>query len=212
MLEVVNVPGNARQGEAILDSSAYQGNVLYMKGVNSDGVPLLMLPYSSANASKAVYVVKKLRFEEDLSDTAAAVDLLTKGTKVIYYTEGEFITDRFSRTSGISFGRVALTPTAYARNIENYVMTTVIPNQPLYVVYKGDHRGQLTCSAVGYGDYGIIAGGSTWGTAQPFTGRTGPVPQFRLVQAWLASSLSGYSMQPYLTIRFKSNPWNGIRF
>ena len=173
MLEVINAAGVIRQGEAKLEfSSAYQGYITYIKGVDYEGTVIITYTNDSAQASKSYYPIKKLRFEEDLSDTADAVDKIARNARVVYYEGGEFITDRFSRQS-LAFGRVVPATTAQARGSYgvDIVVTTVVPTQALYVNYLGDHRGQLTASAMG--------------TAVSYTN---PPKKFRLIQAWAATA------------------------
>lgn len=94
MLEVLNA--GFRHGDAKVDTSgAYKGCFCYIKGFDNDGYPLLDLPSNSAQAIRAVYVINKYRFEEDLSDTADAVDKLAKGDTTIYYDQGEFISNKW---------------------------------------------------------------------------------------------------------------------
>lgn len=107
MFEVV-IPG-MRYGEGKINSStAYRGSHCYLAGVNAAGYQLLQLAYDTNYAAISVYPVNKYYFAEDYSDTASAVDLLTKGDTVVYYGPGEYITDRFEHTS---FG---FTPTYWA--------------------------------------------------------------------------------------------------
>ena len=93
MLEVV-MPG-IRHGRGVINSSsAYRGNLCYIAGVNADGYQLLQLPYSSAQATKALYPVNKYYFGDDYNDTSDSVDKLTKGDLIVYYEGGEYITDK----------------------------------------------------------------------------------------------------------------------
>lgn len=103
MLEVV-IPG-VRHGEAVIDTSvAYRGCMTYISGINADGYQTLNCPNSSATARRALYPVNKYYFEEDLSDTSDAVDLLTKGDMVVYYEGGEYITDKFVDGTSLGLG------------------------------------------------------------------------------------------------------------
>lgn len=98
MLEVV-IPGT-RHGRGVMSgSSAYRGMCCYIAGINADGYQVLKQPYDSAQSAAALYPVNKYRFEEDLSDTSAAVDLIADGAPVIYYEGGEYITDKFNHNS-----------------------------------------------------------------------------------------------------------------
>lgn len=101
MLEVlINNPSD-RKGEAkIMSATAYNGTFCYISGFNADGYTLLKLPYNSAQSLKAIYPVNKYYYPEDLSDTSDAVDKLSTGDSVIYYSgEGEYITDKWCPAS-----------------------------------------------------------------------------------------------------------------
>lgn len=192
MLEVINVSDEGRQGEAYLDyDSAYQGYITYIKGVNSAGEVVLGCPYTSAQGIKCYYPVKKLRFQEDLSDTSDAVDRIRFHTKVIYFEGGEFWTDRFNRDS-LSFGRALPAATAYARGGYgvDVVVHTVAPTLPLYVE-SGTvaTRGRLT--AIQFAT--VLAGGQQ---------------AFRLVEAWgaTAANVGGLETGTQLKVRFKVVP------
>jgi hypothetical protein len=191
MLEIINVIGNHRQGEAKLDyASAYQGYVVYIKGVDSEGTVLVSCPNSSAQAAKTYYPIKKLRFEEDLSDTSNAVDKLNKGDRVIYYEGGEFQTDKFSRKS-LNFSKVGLTATAAARGVDTVVTTVAPGGLGLYPTYWGANRGMLTATAVGTSAAMLTMYGTN-------------VKKFVLSQAWLSSPES--NLVPNISIRFKVVP------
>lgn len=104
MLEVLRA--DIRHGEAKIDTSAaYRGSFCYIKGFDNDGYTLLDLPTTSVAARRSVYPVNKYYFAEDYNDTSDAVDKLTKGSTVVYYDGGEFITDLFMASSfGIGSG------------------------------------------------------------------------------------------------------------
>lgn len=178
MLEVVNAAGVLRQGEAKLEfASAYQGYITYIKGVDSEGTVVVSCPNDSAQAFQAYYPIKKLRFEEDLSDTSDAVDKIPTGSRVIYYEGGDFITDRFTRDS-LAYGKAVPNATAAVRGDYgvDIIITTVQPTRSLYVTYWGSLRGQLTATAVG-----SAAGGGIY--------KDGTNPsKFRLIQAWAATA------------------------
>lgn len=98
MLEVV-MPG-IRYGQGKINSStAYRGTLCFIAGVDADGYQLLQVPYTTAQSAKSFYPINKLRMQEDLSDTAPAVELLAKGDTIVYYGGGEYITDRFNKNS-----------------------------------------------------------------------------------------------------------------
>ena len=177
MLEVVNAAGVLRQGEAKLEfSSAYQGYITYIKGVDADGGIVVSCPNSSAQSAQSYYPIKKLRFEEDLSDTADAVDKLKRNDRVVYYEGGEFITDRFTRAS-LAFGKAVPSSTAETRGDYgvDLVVTTVAPSTLLYVTYWGSLRGQLTATSVGTQLGGVYANDKN-------------VARFRLIKAWAATA------------------------
>ena len=183
MLEVVNAPGFIRQGEAkILGDTAFQGFVGFISGVDSEGTTLIKMPYTSAEAAKCYYPIKKLRFEEDLSDTSSAVDLLKNGDRCIYYEGGEFWTDRCSR-KGIAFGRVLPAATAFGRFVDT-VVHTVVPTLALYVRYGAYNRGMLGASAVATTQVG---------------------PNFRMIEAW-GSTAASVDRGTTLRVRFKVVP------
>jgi len=167
MLEIVNAAANIRQGEArISGDTAYQGHCAFIAGVNSDGEIIMRMPNSSAQAAAAYYPIKKIRFEEDLSDTSAAVDLLKTGDRVVYYEGGEFWTDRVARD--IDFGTTLLEPTAIGRWVDP-TAHTVQPNQALYVDYAVLTAGRLQVSPVATTQVG---------------------PNFRMIEAYGASAAS----------------------
>lgn len=183
MLEVVNAPGYIRQGEAkLLGATAYQGYVGFISGVDSEGTPLIKMPYTSAEAAKCYYPIKKLRMEEDLSDTSDAVDKLANGDRIIYYEGGEFWTDKCSR-KGIAFGRALPAATAFGRFVDTVVHTTV-PTLALYVRYGAYNRGMLGASAVATTQVG---------------------PNFRLIEAW-GSTAASVERGTALKVRFKVIP------
>lgn len=192
MLEVVNVIGNYRQGEAkISGDTAYQGYIGYIAGVDSNGTPIIKMPYNTAQAFKAYYPIKKLRMEEDLSDTSDAVDLLTNGDRIVYYEGGEFWTDKISR-SALSFGKAMPAATAFGRFVDIFVHT-VAPTVALYVNY-GYNRGQLI--------------GSATGTQAGWYNNVAP-KKFTLVEAYGASAsgyVSGVERGTTLKARFKIQP------
>jgi len=98
MLEVV-IPG-MRYGEAKINSStAYNGCMCYIAGVDSENYQLLQVPYTTATAKRAIYPINKYYFEEDLNDTSDSVDKLTKGDTIVYYGGGEYITDKWVPSS-----------------------------------------------------------------------------------------------------------------
>lgn len=194
MLEVVNAAGVLRQGEARMEfSSAKQGYITYIKGIDSDGNVVVSCPNDSAQAFLSYYPVKKLRFEEDLSDTSAAVDDIARNSQVIFYEGGEFITDHFSRQS-FSFGKALRTSTASQRGGYgvDVVQSSVSPTTLLYTVYWGDQKGILTATAVGTSE-----------ATSPYKADTNPA-KFRMIQVWGASAVS--SMVPAISLRFKVIP------
>lgn len=185
MLEVLKAPGYGRQGEAKMESnSAYQGCFVFIKGVDSDGTVVVSIPSSSAQSAVSYYPVKKLKFEEDLSDTSDAVDKFTWGDRCVYYEAGEFITNKFVRTS-LAFGRALPTATAAARYAGaagvDIVVTTVVPTTNAYVEYAAANQGWLT--ALGKGTAIGIVG---------IPGDT-PAPKVRLIQVWGATAPSLYN-------------------
>jgi len=123
MLEIV-IPG-IRYGEAKINAdTAYRGCMCWISGVNADGYHLLSLPYNSAQAAKALYPVNKYYFAEDYNDTADAVDKLKNGDTIVYYEGGEYITDKFDKSSlGLDAG--------YWANIEGGLTSSY--GQKMYV-------------------------------------------------------------------------------
>lgn len=163
MFEVVS-PG-LRIGEAkINSSSAYRGSMCFIAGVDASGYQLLQLPYTSAQSSKSFYPINKLRFEEDLSDSATAVDKLTKGDLVDYYIHGEYITDRFNKNSlGLTAAywsniEAGLTST-YGRKLYPKGSSTAIGTTGLKKLYvstgPGGGHGYLWGSTVFARNYGV---------------------------------------------------------
>jgi hypothetical protein len=192
MLEIVAVSDEGRKGEAYLDyDSAYQGYVTYIKGVNAAGDVVLGCPYNSAQAIKCYYPVKKLKFEEDLSDTSEAVDRIRFHTRVVYYEGGEFWTDRFARDS-LSFGRALPAATAYNRGGYgvDVVVHTVAPTVPLYV------------------EQGTVATRGRLTALQTATVGAAGQKAFRLVEAWgaTAANVGGLETGTQLKVRFKVVP------
>ncbi|MHA1443793.1 MAG: hypothetical protein ACTSR4_03480 [Candidatus Hodarchaeales archaeon] len=98
MLEVL-IPG-VRHGEAKIDTSAaYRGCWCYISGIDADNYHTLNVPTTTATAMRSVFPINKYRFEEDLSDSADAVDKLAKGDMVVYYDGGEYLTDKWDHSS-----------------------------------------------------------------------------------------------------------------
>lgn len=98
MLEVV-IPG-VRFGEGVISSStAYCGCMCFIAGVNSSGQQTLRVPNTTAEAAMSIYPINKYYFAEDYNDTSDAVDKFTAGDTCIYYSGGEYITDKFNQSS-----------------------------------------------------------------------------------------------------------------
>lgn len=98
MLEVV-IPGTRHGFGEMQSASAFRGMCCWIAGVDADGHQLLRLPYSSVQAAAAIYPVNKYYFPDDLSDTSDAVDKLNVGDLVVYFSGGEYITDKFNQAS-----------------------------------------------------------------------------------------------------------------
>ena len=104
MLEII-IPG-IRHGDGVIScSTAYRGMICYISGINSDGKPVLRVPYSSAQAWGAVYPINKIYYGADYGDTADAVDLIPDGSDIVYYEGGEYETDQWYPSSfGLTAG------------------------------------------------------------------------------------------------------------
>ena len=98
MLEII-IPG-IRHGDGVIScSTAYRGMICYISGINSDGKPVLKVPYSSAQAYGAVYPINKIYYGADYGDTADAIDLIPTGSHIVYYEGGEYETDQWYPSS-----------------------------------------------------------------------------------------------------------------
>lgn len=101
MLEILNAP--TRYGDGVMGSAtAYRGTFCYLAGFQNtaaevgglNGLAILRVPYTSVQAIEAKYLVDKLYFSDDLSDTSDAVDKIAQGATCRYFDQGEFISNK----------------------------------------------------------------------------------------------------------------------
>jgi hypothetical protein len=98
MLEV-KIPGH-RNGDLYRAGTALkQGAVGYISAINTNGYFLLSQPTVCTMAALSVYPYEKYYYAEDLSDSAAAVNTINAGERLIVFERGgEYITDLFVHT------------------------------------------------------------------------------------------------------------------
>lgn len=83
-ITVVKLAETGYEGQYIIDTAdAYRGCAVYVSGINSDGVYKVNIPSSSALAARCEGIVTKYYLNDTGSDTADAVDKLTKGSRVV---------------------------------------------------------------------------------------------------------------------------------
>lgn len=119
MLEIVNVPAEARKGDAYLATSMKKGTFVVMSGTFS-AADIAALPAGQKNKPGYAYagdkklvkayagdtgrcfpVDKKIFVPEDADSSSETIDA---GAGVIYYTEGEFRTTEFTDVTSPVFG------------------------------------------------------------------------------------------------------------
>jgi len=119
MLEIVNVPDNARQGDAYILTSMKRGTFVVLSGTFSasdvSGLPSGQKNkpgYASSGDKKLVkayagltgrcYPVDKLVFVPEDADTDH--DSIDAGAMVVYYMDGEFRTTEYTNVTSPVFG------------------------------------------------------------------------------------------------------------
>lgn len=78
----------------IVNTVCTRGEILYKRGVHTDGNVLLDLATDSSKVSIAMYPINRINMREDLADTNAAIDGFVQYDKCIYYEGGTFRSDK----------------------------------------------------------------------------------------------------------------------